>query len=541
MLAPTQHTDSIPAEDVRIRRLPDSWAMTAIGEVCLINPRFFTESVEEDQELTFLPMAAVEAGTGRINLGQTRHFVDVRRGYTRFSEGDVLFAKITPSMENGKVAVAKGLTNNCGCGSTEFHVLRPYKGVSGDFLSFFLLQNAFRSEAQRNMTGTAGQLRVPAGFLEEADFPFPPLNEQRRIVAEIEKQFTRLDASVASLKRVQANLKRYRESILKAACEGKLVPTEAEFARSEGRDYEPADQLLERILSERRAKWEAQKKRRGKYKEPVAPDTSDLPELPAGWVWATVEQIGRIGEQPVLTGPFGTNLKTADFTKTGIPVLTIGCLTTTGVSLDKAAFVSKEKAAELSRYALREGDLLFSRMATVGRAGLVEATIANCLFNYHIMRLRLAEGAILPRFFMEYIQGSSEVSRYVRKVNHGATRDGINTVQLLNLSVAMPPLAEQHRIVAEVERQLSFIRQAEAAVTANLTRAGRLRQSILKRAFSGKLVPQDPNDEPASDLLERIRAEREASLTAAKKSREANRRRAGRNAKGQAGSEEANS
>ena len=99
-------------------------------------------------------------------------------------------------------------------------------------------------------------------------------------MAEIEKQFTRLDASVAALKRIQANLKRYRASVLKAACEGRLVPTEAELARAEGRDYEPADRLLERILSERRARWEAQENRRGKYKEPIAPGTSDLQELP---------------------------------------------------------------------------------------------------------------------------------------------------------------------------------------------------------------------------------------------------------------------
>ena len=120
--------------------------------------------------------------------------------------------------------------------------------------------------------------------------PLPPLPEQRRIVAEIEKQFTRLDASVAALKRTQANLKRYRASVLKAACEGTLVPTEAELARAEGRDYEPADRLLDRILAERRARWESQDKRRGQYKEPAAPDTSDLPELPEGWVWALWEE-----------------------------------------------------------------------------------------------------------------------------------------------------------------------------------------------------------------------------------------------------------
>ena len=271
--------------------IPESWAITTLGEACLINPRFFTEPIEDDRELSFLPMAAVEARTGRIDLSRTRLFADVRKGYTRFSEGDVLFAKITPCMENGKIAVAKGLTNNCGCGSTEFHVLRPYKCVAENFLLFFLLQDAFRSEAQGNMAGTAGQLRVPAGFLEEAVLALAPLPEQRRIVAEVEKQFTRLDASVAALRRTQANLKRYRASVLRTACEGKLVPNEAELARLEGRDYEPADALLERILAERRARWESQEKRRGKYKEPVAPDTSNLPELTQGWVWATLAQI----------------------------------------------------------------------------------------------------------------------------------------------------------------------------------------------------------------------------------------------------------
>ena len=135
-------------------------------------------------------------------------------------------------------------------------------------------------------------------------------------MAEIEKQFTRLDASVAALKRVQVNLKRYRASVLKAACEGKLVPTEAELAQSEGRDYEPADRLLERILSERRARWDSQEKRRGKYKEPVTPDTSDLPELPKGWVWATVDQL-------IVDSPQNGIYKPKSQYGDGVPVLRI--------------------------------------------------------------------------------------------------------------------------------------------------------------------------------------------------------------------------
>lgn len=372
-----------------------------------------------------------------------------------------------------------------------------------------------RGDTQSNISQT-----VIKGF----PFILAPLPEQRRIVAEIEKHFTRLDAAESALRRVGANLRRYRASVLKAACEGKLVPTDAELAKAEGRDYEHAGQLLERILAERRARWESQGKRRRKYKEPVPPEISNLPESPEGWVWATVGQIGEIGEQTVLTGPFGTNLKKEDFTSEGVPVVTIGCLTEAGLNLEKAAFVSKEKAKELVRYGLRIGDLLFSRMATVGRAGIVGQEADGCLFNYHLMRLRIDEDTLLPQFYIAYVRGSSQVSHYVKEVNHGATRDGINTIQLLEMPVSVPPLCEQYRIVAEVESRLSIIQQAETTVEVNLKRVERLRQSILKQAYSGRLVPQDPEDEPASALLERIREER-AVAEAAKPKRKLTRRR----------------
>jgi type I restriction enzyme S subunit len=133
-------------------------------------------------------------------------------------------------------------------------------------------------------------------------------------------------------------------------------------------------------------------------------------------------------------------------------------------------------------------------MASVGRADIVTSRF---------------EGAINPTYFILYVRGSRTVFNYIKEVNHGATRDGINTSQLLGLPVALPPLAEQRRIVAEVERRLSVVQEVEAVIAANLARAERLRQSILKRAFEGKLVAQDPNDEPASALLERIRAQRQ--------------------------------
>jgi type I restriction enzyme S subunit len=156
--------------------------------------------------------------------------------------------------------------------------------------------------------------------------------------------------------------------------------------------------------------------------------------------------------------------------------------------LDKAKYISIEKSRELEKYRVREHDLLFSRMATVGRAGLVTKQFEGMIFNYHLMLLRIEEKLVDPSFFLYYVRGSKKVTDYVKEVNHGATRDGINTEQLLSMPVTLPPLDEQRKIVTEVERRLSIANKVETAVEAGLKRAELMRQAILKLAFKGMLV-----------------------------------------------------
>ena len=189
-------------------------------------------------------------------------------------------------------------------GSTGFHVLRT-EAISPAWLYYVVQTNNFIDSMTKLVQGVLYPAVRPKDIASYS-IPLAPLSEQERIVAEIEKQFTRLDAGIAALKRIQDNLKRYRASVLKAACEGRLVPTEAELARAEGRDYEPADVLLQRILKERRRKWEeaelaymmanrqvaTDKVCRKKYTEPKVPNLSELPKLPEGWVWANWEQVG---------------------------------------------------------------------------------------------------------------------------------------------------------------------------------------------------------------------------------------------------------
>jgi type I restriction enzyme S subunit len=190
----------------------------------------------------------------------------------------------------------------------------------------------------------------------------------------------------------------------------------------------------------------------------------------------------------VLTGPFGSNLGKNDFTQTGVPILTIGCLQESGIDLSKAMYVSQEKANELNRYSLQTGDMLFSRMAAVGRAGFVTHELNGALFNYHIMRLRLHRETILQTYFVSYVRGSGQVSEYVKEVNHGATRDGINTQQLLEMPVALPPFEEQIEICRRVEEKLISVRRLESEINTQLVKAEKNKQSILSSAFSGMLI-----------------------------------------------------
>ena len=159
------------------------WPLRSIGSICEVNPRLPRgHGIADDRIVSFVPMAAVDEICGTIRDSQTRPFVEVKKGYTHFRSGDVLFAKITPCMENGKAAIASDLVSGLGFGSTEFHVLRAKDEVLPEWLFYFVRRPTFRNEAKRNFTGTAGQQRVPATFLSSAAIPVPLLPEQRRIV-----------------------------------------------------------------------------------------------------------------------------------------------------------------------------------------------------------------------------------------------------------------------------------------------------------------------------------------------------------------------
>lgn len=186
-----------------------------IGQICDINPKTNID-IEADRQISFIPMNAVSTD-GKADTSKTIS-PDSVKNYTVFKNGDILFAKITPCMENGKGAIAEKLKNGYGAGSTEFIILRPnQKLVNPKWLQLFLSQKIFRLYCQRHMTGSAGQKRVPPKFLANCDIPVPSLLEQERIVARIEELFSQLDANINELKTAKEQLKVYRQAVLKEA------------------------------------------------------------------------------------------------------------------------------------------------------------------------------------------------------------------------------------------------------------------------------------------------------------------------------------
>ena len=342
-----------------------------------------------------------------------------------------------------------------------------------------------------------------------AKLPFrvAPLHEQRRIVEAIESYFTRLDDAVATLERVQRNLKRYRASVLKAAVEGRLVPTEAELARAEGRDYEPASVLLERILAERRRRWE-ETGGRGKYQEPVAPDTTDLPELPESWCWASLEAL----TSAVRVICYGI-LMPKEHVPGGVLYVKVRDMRSGTLNVGALQRTTPEIAAQFSRAALRAGDLLLAIRGTYGRVVDVPAELEGGNITQDTARLDLMKGCT-----SRYIKASllsPPAQSYFKRVARGVAVKGVNIADVRATPIALPPTTEQLRIAIEAERLLSVSEAAERTAEQSIRRATRLRQSILKWAFEGKLADQDPSDEPASVLLERIRTETAARMASA--------------------------
>lgn len=349
-------------------------------------------------------------------------------------------------------------------GAEGVKILRPREGYVPKFF-YYLLRSL-----QIPSRGYSRHFQ----FLRKFHLPLAPEEQQRNIVAEIEKQFSRLDEAVANLKRVKANLKRYKAAVLKAAVEGKLT---VEWRKAHP-DIEAASKLLQHILAERRTRWNV----RGKYKEPASPDTSNLPPLPEKWTWASVDQL----TSHITSG-------SRDWTRyygrgSGTFILAQNVRLMRLDLSERQAVDPPRSDAETARTRVSIGDLLVTIVgAKTGEVCRIPMELVDhfvCQSVALLRPLKHASAKFMELYLASPENGQAQWKHYI----YGQGRPHLSFEQLKMTAIALPPLAEQQQIVVEVERRLSVIEELESTVEANLTRADRLRQAILRRSFSGGLI-----------------------------------------------------
>ena len=458
------------------QELPDSWKVVKLGTVIDI------QGGSQPPKKHFI----YEPQEGYVRLLQIRDFGDKpaptyvpKDMVTKFcTKEDIFIARYGASL--GRIITGMEGAYNVALAKVIFD-----KETFFSKYFFYLLQTPY-FQTPIHMISRSAQNGFNKGEIFPIKIPMAPINEQKRIVEEIEKQFSRLDEAVENLKRVKANLKRYKASVLKAAVEGKLT----EEWRKANSGVEPAEKLLDRILVERRKKWEkaelAKMKAKGKepkddkwkikYKKPILLDTSDFKQLPNRWVWTNISHIAESMKNGIY--------KPRDaYTKDGVACLRMYNIED-GTIVWKNIKRMKLSDAETEEYKLLSGDLLVNRVNSrelVGKAAPITDDLELCVFESKNIRVRLLSNFIVPEFvsFRIFVEGQAFFSRNAQQVVGMAS---ISQPQLASLSIPLPPYNEQKTIIMIAKRHSSFIDKLENEIAKNLKRAVRLRQSILKKA-----------------------------------------------------------
>ncbi|MCY4593179.1 MAG: restriction endonuclease subunit S [Bryobacterales bacterium] len=474
-----------------------------------------------DREIYYIDISSVDNIRHVIGSVKQYRLTDApSRARQIVHAGDVLFATVRPYLRN-IACVPSDYDEQIA--STGFSVLRPAKGISPDFLFYKAISNDFvdaLSEVQYGVSYPA----VKDDQVRDQPLWLPPTDEQLRVVAKIEELFSELDKGGESLRQARRQLALYRQSVLKHAFEGKLT---AQW-RIENKDMiEMPEQLLARIEQERKTcyeqhlqEWKAAVKIwedcGNKGNRPTKPRPANAPspvdqkdqellfDIPNGWAWVPLGQLFSVSPQNGVYKPVSEY-------GSGTRIIRIGDFYN-GKLIPRTKFKRlRLNNEEIDKYKLRNSDLIINRVNSIehlGKCALISNLNESTVFESNVMRCRVIDNVISKKYVSTYLTSDEGLKRLRENAKHAVNQASINQTDVGNTSVPIPSIEEQHLIVQRVEQQLSQADSLMSQVESHIDEAEVLRQSILSRAFSGRLVPQDPNDEPASVVLDRIKAER---------------------------------
>lgn len=459
-------------DNEKILSIPDSWGYLlvkeAIEKISLSNRKL--------KQKEYLPEGKLPV----IDQGQ-----ELVGGYTNNTEMKIS-SEIPLIVFGDHTKVLKYITFDFVAGADGIKVLKP-KRMYFPKLLFYFLQGA-----KLPNKGYARHFQ----YLEKIYIPLPPIAEQLRIVTKIEELFTKLDAGVEALKQVQVQLKRYRQSVLTAAVEGRLT---TEWRQQHKYELESADKLQERIQEEQKMTLGS------KYKKPKPIDTSDLPELPYGWLWVIADSIC----EKIQDGShFSPKVQYSDKSSYRYLYVTAKNIRESGVNLSNISFVDEEFHKKIyKRCNVEKNDVLLIKDGVKTGIATVNQLDQEFSLLSSVALLKPNKKFLNPWYLKTFLNSPIGFKMITGKMT-GTAIKRIILQRIKTTLIAVPSIKEQTKIVREIEKHLSIIDGSEALTDSELKRSQSLRQSILKRASEGKLVPQDPDDEPASFLLERIKTEK---------------------------------
>jgi type I restriction enzyme, S subunit len=511
------------------KTLPKGWAASPIGDLLLPledgrtlhhgwSPQCESEPSRTDDEWGVLKTTAIQSGAFLPEQNKRLPNSLSPRPRLEVKVGDIILTCAGPRARCGVPCLVRVTRPRLMISGKMYRFRVPEQYVDPTYLEAFLQSDTAQVAIDRMKTGISDSgLNLTHDRFRQLRVPVAPFGEQKRIVAELEKQSTQLEAGVVALKRVQANLKRYRFAVVNAAVGGRLVPNEAELARRECRSYETASALLTRIFEDRHAAFQQRPFKAAvrsvaglNGEQDIFPGQAE--RLPEGWCWA---RLGALVREPLRNGHSAKASGGAD----GVPTFTLSAVTYGDFSNANIKFTTADPR-KVEDLWVQPDDIFIERSNTpelVGTARRYTGPPRAAIFPDLLIRVRLVS-SVVPAF-IELVLQSPKTQQFFRGMAQGisGTMPKIDQSVVEQTAIPLPPVAEQHRIVAEAERLFSVTDELEAQVGANLKRADRLRQSILKLAFEGRLVPQDPNDEPVDVLLEGIRAEHEKAVAPSRK------------------------
>ena len=497
-----------------IQDLPLGWAIAPVGDVCSQPQYGYTTRASNEGDLRLLRTSDITSG--KINWETVPYCSENPDDMEKYilKDGDILVSRA------GSIGVSHLVTNPQEAVFASY-LIRFKPLIDAQFLAYFLQSPKYWVTIADEKLGIAVP-NVNATKLRSIMVPVPPVREQRRIVAKIDELFSELDKGVESLKQARRQLAVYRQSVLKHAFEGKLTA----HWRAENKDkLETPEQSLARIKRDQKARYEEQFRewkaaveawnadgrlgrkppRPKKLPHPLPVRVGDvlaLEKLPDGWSWSTFSTIAT----SIQIGPFGSLLHKQDYLVGGTPLVNPSHVRCQRIEPDRALTVSPDKLNQLRKYVMQENDIVIGRRGEMGRCAVVTVVEAGWLCGTGSLFVRLLPS--MNPYFYSWFMSSQRVKDFLAASSIGTTMQNLNEGILHRVPVPVCSRHEQDEALKEIERQYSTLDQIEAGINSWIAKSITLRQSILKNAFSGELVPQDPDDEPASVILDRIKAER---------------------------------